>query len=139
MQACALTYPGLTIIVGGSGAIPETDGVSAGANVGVVTHCVPLARLRRAGCDCAETDRDELSHVSLPLQKAPFSWHRPPSFGRTIRRPSVPTEALGRLGRLKLLPHRVNIQHGVQPLRYGAIGQADGQIVPPALIGVANQ
>jgi hypothetical protein len=73
MQACGLTYPGLTIIVGASGAIPETDGVRAGANG---FHRVPWRRparsARRCGAkdDCAHTDRDELPHVSLLLKGA---------------------------------------------------------------------
>jgi hypothetical protein len=41
MQACGLAYTGLTIIVGASGAIPETDRVTAGANTLAIAHRVP--------------------------------------------------------------------------------------------------
>ncbi len=83
-SACFLAYPGLTIIVGGAGAIPETDSVRASANAGV--HWRP-ARSAGSGAEdgSADTDRDERPHVSLLLKGAAVkaSWKLPdPSGGR---------------------------------------------------------
>jgi hypothetical protein len=67
-SACFLAYPGLTIIVGGAGAIPETDSVRASADAGVYWR--PARSAGRCGTEdgSADTDRDEHPHVSLLLK-----------------------------------------------------------------------
>jgi hypothetical protein len=74
-SACFLAYPGLTIIVGGAGAIPETDSVRASANAGV--HWRPARSAGRCGAEdgSADTDRDERPHVSLLLKGAAVKHH----------------------------------------------------------------
>ena len=74
VPACSL-HTRLTIVVGGAGAIPETDSVRASADAGVRWRFARSVGRMCTKDGLADTDRDEHPYVSLLLKGAAAKHH----------------------------------------------------------------